>query len=70
MKLPELPEAENPLLWERSFGVKAMQDYGQACYDKALEDAAKKFEDMQTNGNTWISTVAASAATRALKDSK
>ena len=34
---------------------------------EAMEEAAKVFEEMQRNGNAWVSTVAAAAAIMGLK---
>ena len=41
--------------------------FARAVQEKTREECAEKFEEMQSNGDAWVSTVAASAAIRSMK---
>ena len=40
--------------------------FARAVQEKTREECAEKFEEMQSNGDAWVSTVAASAAIRSM----
>ena len=42
--------------------------FARAVQEKTREECAEKFEEMQSNGDAWVSTVAASAAIRSQSD--
>ena len=40
--------------------------FANAIAQRTREECAEKFEEMQSNGDAWVSTVAASAAIRSM----
>jgi len=53
------PDGQEPLKdGDKVYTAQALRD--------VLEQAATKFENMQTEGNAWVSTVAVSALIRAM----
>ena len=48
------------------FDANELIAFARAVQEKTRDECAEKFEEMQSNGDAWVSTVAASAAIRSM----